>query len=79
MIIFNLCKDTLDGFIESLDLEFLDKAGVIIERFRNTPKFESSLANLLEEDSLDKDVSNSSSWLVPQIENFVVRCHVILS
>ena len=79
MITLNLCKNTLDGFIESSDLESSDQAGAIIERFRNAPKFENSLANPLEKDSLDEDVSDSSSRLMPQIENSVVRCHVILS
>lgn len=47
MAITNKSKDTLDDFIDSLDLKSLDWAGPIDERFSTAPIFESSLVDLL--------------------------------
>lgn len=68
--IHNKYKDILDSFIYSSDLEFL--AGLIEERFGNTPRFRSGLTNLLKTDCLEKNVLvwNKSLQLEPKIEDF---------
>lgn len=76
----NWYKNTLDDFIDSSDSESLDLARLIDERFRNAPMSEGSLADLLEENCLDEDLLDRSSWLASKIWDLQVRqCRVIAS
>lgn len=61
LIIFNLYKDTLDNFIDSSDLEFLDWARPINIRFYNTLKSKASSADILERDYVNKNFLDKSS------------------
>ena len=65
-IIFNRYKDTLDDLIDSSDLESSNQAGPIDGRFCNSPMSEGSLADLLEENCLDEDLSDRLSRLAPK-------------
>lgn len=76
--ISNRYKDTLDDHINSSDLESQDQARPINERSHITPMSEGSLANLSKENSLNKNLSHRSSWLMPKIEDSQLRqCCVI--
>lgn len=61
--ISNQYKDTLDDFIDSLDLESPDQSGPIDERSYNALISEGNLADLLERIYLDKNLLDRSSWL----------------
>lgn len=71
--ILNRYKDTFGDFINSSDVEFLNKPEPIDKRLCNAPRSEDSLMELLERDYLDKGISNKLSWLAPKTENFQVH------
>lgn len=53
MTISNWYKDTLDNLIDSLDLESLDWAGPIDEKFYNALMSKGNLVNFLKSGCLD--------------------------
>ena len=77
--ISNQYKDTLDDFIDILDPKSLDRVGPINERSRNTPMFESSLADFFKGDCLNENLPNRLSQLVPKTENSQVRQHCVVA
>lgn len=62
-------KDTLNDLINSSDLEFLDQAKPIDEKFWNTLISESSSPDLLKKNCLGEHLLNRSLWLVLKIQN----------
>ena len=72
----NRYKDTLDYFIDSLDLESPNWRGPMNEGSRNVPKSVSSLTRLLEEGYLNKDVADcQSTRRALETRNFYVHQH----
>ena len=71
--ISNRYKDTLDDLINSSDSESLDWLGLINKRSCNVSMSESSSADFLEGNCLDKNLSDKSSRLASKIQDLQVR------
>ena len=69
MAVPNQYKNTLHGFINSLDPKSLNEVRFIYERSYNSPMSKGSFADLLEEDCLDENLSNRSSRLSSKTED----------
>ena len=75
----NQYKNTLDDFIDNLDLKLPDWAGPIDEKSRNAPMSENSLADFLGKDCLDEDLLDKLSQLAPKIGDLKVHQHCVIA
>lgn len=69
MIIPNRYNYTFYDLIENSDILFLDWTGLIDNKLCNASESEGGLTGFLEGNCLDKNISNSLSWLIPKIKN----------